>query len=261
MKAYVSEDVDLSTVKEDHALAVVEMKADIIPVTQARICRSTKRTDHDLDHVQALQNTAEFVVPWNVDVHTHAHEIQCHLVRQIPKRRKVWKPLKATMTASTWELVKAKKFWRNQMWESERTQRCTWMRMCFVAWKTEHATSQVEDLRTILKQQDHLCATAYHSFRQLGKRVVTAMRSDDAAFFDRLARQAGELVHPHQAREFWRVIRRSLPRMKLMRQQISPMQLEHLEDQWHPYFQALEVGTPTTPETIIARMLRISARC
>ena len=251
VKAYVSEDVDLSTVKEDHALAVVELKADITPVNQAPTGRSSKRTDNDLDCVQNLKNTAAFVVPWSVDVHTHAHELQCHLVRQIPKKRKAWKPLKATMTESTWELVKAKKFWRNQMWEGERTQRYTRMQMCFMAWKTKQITLQTKEFQTILKQQDHLCATAYHSFRQLGRQVVTAMRSDDAAFFDRLARQAGELVHPHQAREFWRVIRRSLPQMKLRRQQVSPMQLEHLEDQWHPYFQVLEVGTTITPEQLL----------
>ena len=77
------------------------------------------------------------------------------------------------------------------------------------------------------------------------------MRKDDAAFFDHLATQARDLAHPQQVREFWKVIRRSLPKMRSRKQHIPPMQLEHLEEQWHPYFQALEVGSSVTPQQLV----------
>lgn len=251
VKAFVSSEVDLSTVKEDHALAIVEMTADVTPLASPRTCKIDKRTDQDSECISTLGETNRFWIPWHVDVHTHAHEIQCHLLRQIPKRVKRGRPLKATMTDDTWALVREKKFWRNQMWENARNQRLTWLNLCFEAWKHPETNFPAAEVHNLQKQQDTLCASAYGMFRQLGRQVVSAMRRDDAAFFAQMARQAGDLTHPHQAREFWRVIRRSLPKMKVRRQQISPMQLEHLEEQWHPYFQDLEVGISTTPEQLL----------
>ena len=190
-------------------------------------------------------------VPWNVDVHTHAHLLQQELLRHIPMSKRQWKPLKTTMSESTWELVKTKKFWRNQMWESTRTQKLTWLRLCFESWAAPSCEIHEQEVRLIQKQQDQLCAIAYGTFRQLGAQVVQACRRDDAVFFDKLASQASELTSPHQARDFWRVIRRSLPAMRARKLHVPPVQLEHLEEQWHPYFQELEVGITTSPEELL----------
>ena len=260
LTAYVSDRVDLSTVKEDHALAVVDLVTNIMPVPTRRTQHLSKRSEHDLINLQGIPNAQSFWMPWDVDVHTHAHELQKHLLKQIPKARREWQPLKTTMTADTWMLVKTKKFWRNQMWEATRIQRLTWLRLCFDAWRHPDTAISPLEIHSLQKQQDHLCATAYGQFRSVGRQVVQALRRDDAAFFDKLARQASELTHPNQAREFWRVIRRSLPKMRTRKQQVSPMQLENLEDQWHPYFQELEVGSTTTPAELVAECAEYQQR-
>ena len=120
-----------------------------------------------------------------------------------------------------------------------------------MAWHTPKVDINAGEVGRLQKQQDHLCATACSLFRQFGRRVVVACHRDDAAFFAQLSTQASELTSPHQAREFWKVIRRSLPKMKARRLHPSPMQLEHLEEQWHPYFQQLEVGIATSPEELV----------
>jgi len=251
LTAYVSDQVDLSTVKEDHALAVVTLTKNIIPFAKPRSVKLNKRNERDLDQASHLEFLQPLQVSWEVDVHTHAHMLQAQLLKQIPGRKRTWSPLKTTMSAATWNLVKEKKHWRNQMWESTRVQKLTWLRLCFNAWTRPDNEVNDAEVRTLQKQQDHLCATAFAMFRQLGKQVVAACRKDDSIFFDRLAHQASELTSPHQAREFWTVIRRSLPKMRARKTQISPMQLEHLEEQWHPYFQDLEVGVSITPDELV----------
>ena len=251
LEAFVSDEVDLSTVKEDHALAVNKLVANITPVAPRRAQFIPKRSEEDLASLRGTLDVKSFWMPWDVDVHTHAHELHKHLLRQLPKAKREWKPLKTTITDQTWTLVKTKKFWRNQMWENTRVQKLTWLKLCFDAWNSPLEAASVQAIRQLQQQQDHLCATAFGQFRSIGRQVVQAMRRDDAAFFDKLARQASELTHPNQAREFWSIIRRSLPKMKAKRQHTSPMQLESLEDQWHPYFQDLEAGLTTTPKELV----------
>lgn len=251
LQAYVSDQIDLSTVKEDHAVAIVELTTDIIPLAKPRKHLSHKRHEQDLDRAPHLAFLQPPHISWDIDVHTHAQMLQTQLLKQIPGRKRIWSPLKTTMSDATWNLVKEKKMWRNQMWESTRVQKMMWMRLCFNVWAQPDAAVNVDEVRTIQKYQDHLCATAFASFRRLGRQVVAACRRDDSTFFDRLAHQASELTNPQQAREFWTVIRRSLPKMRTRKSQIPPMQLEHLEEQWHPYFQDLEVGVSTTPAELI----------
>ena len=137
------------------------------------------------------------------------------------------------------------------MWAGIRTQRSTWLKLCFDGWRVTHQIVDFQTSQALLRQQDILCATAAFHFRNLGRQVTVSMRRDDAAFFDHLATQARDLAHPWQTREFWKVIRRSLPKMRTRNQYLPPMQLEHLEEQWHPYFQELEVGSSVTPQQIV----------
>ena len=238
-------------VKEDHALVVVELTASTQLLVPPRRGRSVKCYETDIANLQPDDLAKPFRISWSVDVHSHAHELEKHLLQQLPLTKRARKPFKNTMSDTTWSLVQSKKFWRNQMWEHERVQKDTWLRLCFIGWKTSAFSLDTSECRRLQQHQDHLCATAYWHFRRTGRQVVAALRRDGAIFFDDLAQQASELTHPHQAREFWRIIRRSLPKMKVRRQQISPMQLEHLEDQWHPYFQELEVGTPVSRHQLV----------
>eukprot|EP00435_Cladocopium_sp_Y103_P069281 s65_g33.t1 len=257
VQASVNENIDLSTVKEDHAVAMLEVKAAGTPLPHPhRHTRATvKRSESDLVPETGNWLLQPFNVDWQTDVHTHADIIQSHVLSCIPHRKKLRKPLKSTMSESTWALVKEKRFWRNQMWDCNQAQKTLWMRTCFESWKENCVQDHnfCRDISALNRQHDLLIATAYNQFRTLGLQVVKAMRHDDACFFDSLSRQAGELVAPHQAREFWQVMRRSIPKIRQRRQSDHPMRLEHLEDEWHPYFQELEVGSFVTPDELVAQ--------
>ena len=71
------------------------------------------------------------------------------------------------------------------------------------------------------------------------------MRRDDATFFDHVAKQASDLTHPSQVREFWAIIRRSLPKMRVRQQDVPPMQLEHLEEQCTLIFKVWKLAAPS----------------
>eukprot|EP00435_Cladocopium_sp_Y103_P010311 s2002_g2.t1 len=251
LKAFVNENIDVSTVKEDHAVATVELMMDALvqPPEQRRYV--VKRREFDLDALDESKLDAPFQVDWNVDVHTHADCLQNFLLTCIPAQRRMAKPLKQTMSPQTWTLVLEKRFWRNQLWEANSAASRLWLRVCFASWRRPMERIPEAELSGLVKQHDFLCATAYGRFRQLGRLVVQASRRDDVSFFTHLATQAGELLAPQQARGFWNVIRRSLPKMRARRQAPNPFQLEHLEEQWHPYFQELEVGSAVEPEQLL----------
>eukprot|EP00435_Cladocopium_sp_Y103_P068339 s97_g31.t1 len=241
LSAFVNTNIDASIAKEDHATVTVELQMPVACQTPRHGVRSTKRKEADLIALDGANLEASFHVDWHVDVHTHADRLQSFLLDCIPQQPTQRKPLKSTMSDATWQLVCEKRFWRNQMWTSNHEARHLILRMCFASWSDAAATPDAVTLRALVKQQDHLCATAYGQFRRLGLQVVQATRADDRVFFSTLSRQASELTSPSQSRAFWQVIRRSLPKMKARKHSIAPMKIEHLEDQWHPYFQDLEV--------------------
>ena len=88
LNAHVSSEVDLSTVKEDHALAVVELTAAAMPIAKARARKLQKRADQDLEWISQTDLQKLPSVQWDVDVHTHAHLLQQQLLQQIPKTKR-----------------------------------------------------------------------------------------------------------------------------------------------------------------------------
>ena len=88
LNAHVSSEVDLSTVKEDHGLAVVEFTAAAMPIAKARTRKLQKRADQDLEWISQTDLQKLPSVQWDVDVHTHAHLLQQQLLQQIPKTKR-----------------------------------------------------------------------------------------------------------------------------------------------------------------------------
>ena len=99
--------------------------------------------------------------------------------------------------------------------------------------------------------QDGTIAVALHHFRTLGRQVTQALRQDDAEFFRQLSSEASEFMQPHQVRDFWRVLRRSLPKFRDRKLGQDPNKIEILQDQWTPYFEQLESGTASDPQQIV----------
>ena len=153
-------------------------------------------------------------------------------------------------------LIQHKQKWRKLLAEHQHIQRQTQTAMCFAAWKCSlHGGmpfDQISEFDCMLKDQDKDVAISLHSFRSIGRQVTTAIRQDDVNIFANLTQEVSEFLGPHQTREFWKVLRRSLPKFRDRRMGQDPHKLEILHDQWEPYFMQLESGTQKAPINIVA---------
>ena len=259
-RARVDTEVDLSLQRENHRLATVEFSFRTALSTCHRSSRTCKyqATDIDWDAVRQM-GMQQWINP-DQDVHTHAAEIQdallsiCKDKRNQNQNQKV--PRKTTMSEYTWELVQEKRFWRNHLAQLHRHQRIHLLSGIFALWKnhkqSEATPGTVEMLDATLKQYDKPIAEALFYFRALGRRVTEAMRKDDKAFFATLASETGTLLSPDNAKRFWGVLRRSMPKFRQRRASLPPMRIEALEDRWEPCFHDLESGYSQTLEQIVA---------
>ena len=89
--------------------------------------------------------------------------------------------------------------------------------------------------------------------RWLGRLVVQAVSTDDAAFYENLLSEGADLLAPHKVKDLWKTIRRSLPQRKAKRQKTPPLKDVKLEDQWIPYLCDLELGEVTSLQNLVER--------
>ena len=252
--AFVHNDIDVSTIKEDHRAAIVKFGG---PSSVCRPRVKHQRTiplDFDFGALDPRAFEAIIRPGFSVDVHSHAYSLEQQIfqtcAKYVPRRFK--RPRKESMSNDTWQLVLAKRDWRKHLWDAQALQKHTILQTCFRAWRDLPDVTDWQPLAATIHQQDVLIAQAMSYLYWLGRQVVKALRHDDAVFFCTLAQDAGEFVHPTQTKELWRVIRRSLPKFQQRRLQAPPEQLEALEDQWHPYFQQLEAGSTVTVDDLLA---------
>ena len=192
-------------------------------------------------------------VPFHVDVHTHAAHIHGAIEKTLTKldsRASTKRPLKTTMTDETWALVCSKRECRSQLAEANRLQRRAYMELAFLAWRHWQA-QQTQLFAQLLQQQDRIIAILLYNFRRLGRATTAALRSDDRAFFANLLHEGADLLNPKQVKQFWQVIRRSIPKFKNRRTGFAPQKLVALEPDWIPYLAELEVGTVTAPAELL----------
>ena len=252
-KAFASEDIDVSTIKEDHRAVIVQIEGQCCEHQCPSRRRASRLTD---EHVQCISPMAFHNVQrpgFTVDVHTHSKLLQEQLLRQFGSRPTISqpKPRKEGMSSATWQLVKTKRIWRNHLREANILQHKTILHLCFQSLKNHDTIYDHQAVQHIVSQQDVLIAQALMQFRQLGRQVVKALRCDDVAFFQTLAREAGAFVQPRQAKDLWRTIRRSFPKFQQRRMNAPPEQMEALEDEWHPYFRQLEAGSQVEVASLI----------
>ena len=256
-KAFVEEDIDVSTLKEDHRPVAVTIEGRGRSTSWTPGSRIERFTDA---HVAAISSDAFHWIERpdvQTDVHTHAWQLERQLLDTLrpeiitPKRL----PRKPSMSADTWKLVCDKRTWRKHLWEARRLQRRTILQACFHSLRYHEQWPEQEEewvsLQPLIRQHDLLIAQAMFQHRWICNQVVKAMRRDDVIFFHNIAAEIGQFVGPQQAKELWKTVRRSLPKFRQRRMQTPPEQIETLEDQWHHYFQQLETGCPTSPEELL----------
>lgn len=159
------------------------------------------------------------------------------------------------MSRATWELVRVKRQWRASLAKCQKLQHRTQLQTFFAAWRHSQVDipfhAAIVGFDALLRQLDQDIAVALFQFRQYGTAVVKALRSDDIAFYSGLAQESSHWLGPADARRFWKVLRRSLPKFRQRRQGFDPLCIEALEEQWIPHFSQLEVGEPVGPEVLL----------
>ena len=252
-RTWVEDRIDLALTKTDHCVAALSLER-IFAIQHKTRHRTKKILEDDLDYIgeEALRNLHPPELDWRTDVHTHASTLQDHLHRTLAsyKRHRSAKPHKSTLSEGTWSLVCQKKEARLHLASLNRQQRQTYLAMCFHGWAS-HGHQQSQGFYNILSDQDRQIAQGLKTFRDLGRQVTRETRRDDRNFYTELSAEASEFLDPRLSKKFWQVIRRSLPQHQNRRVGHSPYQLECLEEQWDPHFQALEVGSTTASGDLV----------
>ena len=255
--AQVEPNVDLSMQKEDHRMATVDLQFQWTALPHDRRPRIQKVRPNEIDWEAIWESGKRQKVCPEQDIHSHAADLQAHLLEACTSsaQRDNRKPIKATMTPHTWELVKDKREWRNELALRQKHQKALVLHGIFALWKnhrsSECPTEIIATLDAEVRSYDIGIAEALHRFRFLGRQVTVALRRDDKDFFNELAAEAGTLLSPDNAKRFWSVLRKSLPKFRQRRAGIPPIHIERLEDEWEPYFHTLESGYFQTAEQIV----------
>jgi len=256
-RSWVSSDIDVGLAKEDHRTVMLHLQRQVVPFQAGQRPRQMK-LQIDLASSAPLEDLANLATPgWQLDVHTHASELQSSIVEHVWPWRASFapKPRRTTMTATTWELVKEKREVRNLLHERSHTQRQTLLAAWFAAWKHASCDCTAPELfhsyDSLLMTQDRLIAVALLHFRVLGARVVKSLRQDDITFYQDLLTDCTAFLHPAEAKNLWKVVRRSLPKFQQRRSMVGPARLAELEDQWLPHFSDLEAGTTTNATDLV----------
>ena len=255
VQAWVDKDIELALQKEDHRPAMVEITFDVKQQRQYHVTNSQKI--HLLSG-QQIASLAEWNdrIPWHMDVHTHAALLQQYTCQEAQPHRIVKEkaPLKQTMTEQTWNLVLTKREARLQLHESRDMQKKTYLSCCFQLWQQAVSPAQLVEYDKLIVEGDRQVAEAWGRFRSLSRTVLRATRQDDRNFYDDLLREPQDYLHHSKAKQLWKTVRRSLPKYRQRRMETHFAKLASLEDEWLPHLAELELGDPTTPETLISNL-------
>eukprot|EP00435_Cladocopium_sp_Y103_P029468 s830_g7.t1 len=205
----------------------------------------------DLTNLSALP-----AVDFHVDVHTHAASLQRALIDVLqPQCRptKTQLPRKGSMTMETWALVREKRAVRTQLAQLQQCQRRDRLTVFFAAWRHHQCYDQASvcAFDQLISMQDKLIARALADFRTLGRQVSQALRRDDVRFFQGLLSEGAEFLEPQEVRQFWRVVRRALPKFRQRKAHLPPARLEVLEHQMLPHLCNLEMGELIEPTDLV----------
>eukprot|EP00435_Cladocopium_sp_Y103_P022277 s2367_g5.t1 len=210
--------------------------------------------DFPPDALQKLQTA--YIPSCQLDVHTHAHELQQGIL-SCGRKARHWAPTprKQTISAETWTLIQQKKKWRSQLHEQQALRHQTLLLTVFASWRFfrvgQMPIAQLRAFDAMICELDFAVAKAFHYFRNLGRQNTSGLRQDDNAFFAGLASSVSEVLAPHQTKDFWKTLRRSLPKFRQRRIGFDPHKLEILQDQWGPYFTQLESGVETSADGLV----------
>eukprot|EP00435_Cladocopium_sp_Y103_P051648 s459_g16.t1 len=252
--SWISTTIDPSITRTDHQAPCVELHCDgeLYPSKPKLTAKRRLTSGKQLDLTRLVE--AEEIDP-NVDVHTHAARLQQILLSAIKPQAEDdhVMPKKQTMSAATWALVLQKRAARKHLFQLNERQRLDHLDCIFTVWRSRTPLSNVSlaQYDRLFSMQDQLIANALAEFRALDRQVTSALRQDDVHFFQDLLKEGSEFLAPQQVRQFWAIIRRTLPKFRQRKMHVPPARLEVLEHQMLPHLCQLEMGEQISPADLV----------
>eukprot|EP00435_Cladocopium_sp_Y103_P059504 s286_g21.t1 len=193
---WVDESIDISIQRDDHA--VVRMNVQI----PFYLCPRPKRPH------SCTASSWTSTPTWSMDVHSHAAALQGWL-RACQRPRPHFR--KAHLSDATRQLIQAKRHHRQRLLQVQRHRRHALMRQLFACWRSGHEVRA--DFRAWLRLCDRQAAQHLHAYQDLAPRVVVSVRSDDRAFYEQLAEDAGH-ASLRGSRYLWAALKHALPKWR-----------------------------------------------
>eukprot|EP00435_Cladocopium_sp_Y103_P037818 s2577_g10.t1 len=240
LRTFVS-DIDLSLQRQDHRPVIAE-----VPVL-VRVTSAKRR------HVSVLRSSAPLdspgLVPWHIDVHTHAAMLHQWLHRRQPQPLR-W-PRKQHLQDCTWHLIQQKSF----HWKRIRQIRCAVrsgvLRCLFHGWRetvSSGSSFAAPCFLPWLKLADHTLAWHLSQHSRLVLPVLYAVRHDDRLYFQQFAARHSDESFPN----LWKSLKCLLPKATSKRQSnlrcIGPASSEIAQ-----HFNTLEAGERVSYDALLSQ--------
>eukprot|EP00438_Fugacium_kawagutii_P004073 Skav227081 [mRNA] locus=scaffold1387:128305:134481:+ [translate_table: standard] len=231
VSSWVADSIDISLKRIDHLVAACDIS--FTSATSHRVVKPGASRGDIQSWIQAPEAqsilASQLPLPGrNVDVHAHAEllsgSVASVVAAHVPICR--MKPLKRTLTETTWALLKEKQQFRKRYFGLLRAR------------ERALASPTCPGISFLESELDHCRAM----LKWYGAIVKQATRNDDKAFFTSLAQRAGHADSEGGLQKIWRQIRYMLPRHRGKRRR--PQQ--DLHEALLQHFERLEAGTTTS---------------
>ena len=247
----VAPEIDLSIARCDH-------RAVLCKVAYVTSCRPVRVRSHkaQLDIEDLTKNLAmpvsrqylhsSITTPhWDLDPHASAQWLTKSTATVLPhlaRPRTQWKR-KSHITAETWCLVEKKKHLFKQLRALNKTRRFTVLQACFVGWKAEssdecHLQKLHRDLPAWLRLHDISIAQTQRDLKHVALQAQTAIRHEDARFYQLLAEQTMRISSVEGLNGIWKQLRNLLPKNRARVQHVR----RDIDEELQKHFEALEAG-------------------
>ena len=180
---------------------------------------------------------------WTTDVHRHLQSFYENLkkgLEDIAEGQTEAKRRKSYLSEETWQLVKAKRRHRQQLFEHRDVRKRAFLGIYFAIWKGEVNESDWYEQELAEAQTNEVYH--YHMFQTIGSQVTKALRKEDDDFFGEFAKNLAHFDQPQCQRQLWKEIRRYLPRSRERKQTTPVEQIDGIDTKWVNYLCDLEAA-------------------
>ena len=244
IRTWVSSEIDLSLERADHDCVCADIPLTLWPPSPS------KRNAYQAKPVPSPEPPP--VVPWRLDVHTHAAQVQNWLSSLTPTTSTAV-PRKQHLSSDTWSFVQKKKYHFKRYTQCRRELDKHVLLAVFQAWRCSDESAVDHPSPSEWKRLcDH--SLAFHSAMasRYARKVTQGVRADDKQFYNNLAQHHGTVAADEGLPSFWKTIKHLLPKARKKQRSnircIGP-EMSELCD----HYNNLEAGSPCDYSTLLSR--------